>query len=191
MNANLFKRTLALLLAAMTCFACTACKSESDTTTTEDTATTATQGKEESAPSTAPQETEEEIVIEIPEGELLGLVDGWRGSSETGKLTERDQFSVVNIKSKKDLDPYRAYIANFTEEDEKAILSDSGACILIELTGATEYTLYGTASITQVGNAITVFISVDEAEDPLPKHTYFLIHIPEKHYNGEIIEVAF
>ncbi len=184
MKLTLCKRLFLLLLACLACLACTACKTAKEPSSTQ------TQEISDSLPLTN-NETEE-ILNELPEDELLGKIGAWRGFADSGKLTDREQFSMVTIKSKADLEPYRAYLTNFTEADEKMILEDkAGACVLIELTGTTEHTLYGTSSIAQAGNAITVMISTDETEDTLPMHTFFLLYFPEKYYNGEIIDLAF
>ncbi len=191
MKMTLCKRLLFALLALVVCAGLAACKEEETPATTQD---PATQTKEETSTVIPVPTTEEEddFIYEIPDEELLGKIGAWRGMSESGTLPERDQFNMVTIKSKKDLDPYRDYLSNFSAEDEKRILEDTaGTCVLIELTGATENTLYGTSSITHGGNAITIIISTDEVEDVIPKHTFFLLYFPEQYYHGEIIDVAF
>ena len=87
---------------------------------------------------------------------------------------------------------YRQYMSSFSAEDEKKILEDeAGACVLVELTAATENTLYGTASVIQAAGTITIVISVDEVEDVLPKNTFFLLYFPAEYYNGETIQFTF
>lgn len=195
MKMSLYKRLLFCLLAFLVCLSCVACKGESvPATTEEDGLHTKTENgeNEPSNPASPTYEETEEVIEEFSDGELLGKVGAWRGMSESGTLQERDQYKMITVKSKKDLDPYREYLSNFTEEYEKTILEDTaGTCILIELTGTTENTLFGTASILQAGNAITVVISSDEVEDVIPKYTFFLLHFPEKIYNGEVINIDF
>ena len=94
--------------------------------------------------------------------------------------------------SKKDLDPYREYLSNFTAADEKKILADKeGICVLVELMDINRHTMFGTSSIVRGGSAITIIISVDEVEEELPSHTFFLLYFPEEYYNGEVIDLAF
>ena len=192
MRITLRKRLFLCLLASLICFCCTACKAETPSATTDELSTeTKTEEKNPSSPNPTMEETEE-IIEEFDDGELLGQISAWRGMAESGTLQERDQYKMITIKSKKDLDPYRQYLSNFTEEYEKAILEDdAGTCVLIELTGTTENTLYGTSSILQAGNSISILISADEVEDVIPKYTFFLLHFPEKIYNGEVISVDF
>lgn len=197
MKTSLRKRMLLCLLSCIVCFSCAACNSQAspDETATDETAADEKQSAEtrDGGSSDAPSyEETEEVIEEITEGELLGKVGAWRGMSEDGTLQERDQFKMITVKSKKDLDPYRQYLSNFNEEYEKTILEDtSGTCVLIELTGTTENTLYGTSSIIQEGNAITILVSTDEVEEVIPKYTFFLLHFPGDIYNGETINVVF
>lgn len=194
MKMSLTKRFLFCLLAFLTCFVCVACKNEPAPTSTEEESSAQTQN-DESNPSQSPLDPMEEsndFVEGEDDGELLGKIGAWRGMSESGTLQERDQYKMITIKSKKDLDPYRQYISNFTEEYEKTILEDTaGTCVLIELTGTTENTLFGTSSIMQAGNSITIIISTDEVEDVIPKYTFFLLYFPEEIYNGEVISIDF
>ncbi len=192
MKITLRKRLFLCLLASLICFCCTACKAETPSATADELSTeTKTEENDPSSPNPTMEETEE-IIEEFDDGELLGQISAWRGMAESGTLQERDQYKMITIKSKKDLDPYRQYLSNFTEEYEKAILEDdAGTCVLIELTGTTENTLYGTSSILQAGNSISILISADEVEDVIPKYTFFLLHFPEKIYNGEVISVDF
>lgn len=195
MKISMYKRLLFCLLAFLVCFGCVACKSEpAPLTTAEDglSAKTEDGGMEPSDALTSTFEETEEVIEEFSDDELLGKVGAWRGMSESGTLQERDQYKMITVKSKKDLDPYREYLSNFTEEYEKTILEDTaGTCVLIELTGTTEHTLFGTSSILQAGNSITILVSSDEVEDVLPKYTFFLLHFPEKIYNGEFINIDF
>ena len=194
MKMSLTKRFLFCLLAFLVCFVCVACKNEPASTSTEEDSSAQTQN-DESNPSQSPLDPMEEsndFVEEEDDGELLGKIDAWRGMSESGTLQERDQYKMITVKSKKDLDPYRQYISNFTEEYEKTILEDTaGACVLIELTGTTENTLFGTSSIMQAGSSITIIISTDEVEEVIPKYTFFLLYFPEEIYNGEVISIDF
>ena len=194
MKPTLYKRFLFALMAILLCFSSVACGSEEEKSDggnkKKDPAVTE-EGTEAEIP--VPTETvEEEFHDEIPDDELLGRIGAWRGLSESGLLQERDQYSMKTIDSKDDLDPYRQYLSNFTEEDEKMILDDTaGTCVLIELTAATENTLYGTSSIVQAGSAITIIISTDEVEEVTPLHTFFLLYFPERYYNGEVIDLVF
>lgn len=195
MKPSLYKRFLFVLVAILLCFSSVACGSEEEASDggnkKKDPAVTEEEKSETEIP--VPTETvEEEFHDEIPDDELLGRIGAWRGLSESGTLQERDQYSMKTIDSKDDLDPYREYLSNFTEEDEKMILADTaGACILIELTAATENTLYGTSSIVRTGSAITIIVSVDEVEEVTPLHTFFLLYFPERYYNGEVIDLVF
>ena len=196
MKTSIYKRILFVLLALLLCFSCASCAKDPEGNTADVTAEgetetrTADSGEERIPVPTATEE--EELVNEIPDEEMLGKIGAWRGWGGSGTLSEYDQYTIKTIKSKKDLDPYRPYLSNFTEADEKKILADDGGtCVLVELTAIDEHTLYGTSSIIQGGNAITIIISTDEVEDVLPKYTFFLLHFPEQYYNGEIIELAF
>ena len=194
MKISLYKRALFCLLAFLVCLSCFGCKGEEAPATTADELLTKTEdGKQDpSAPLDPTSEVADEYLEDIPDGELLGKIGAWRGMAESGTLQERDQYKMVTIKSKADLDPYRQYLTNFTEEYEKTILEDDGGtCVLIELTGTTENTLFGTSSISQAGSAITILISADEVEDVIPKYTFFLLYFPEEIYNGEVISIDF
>lgn len=188
------KRLLFAMIAFLLCFSCISCsKQEEKGTSTEETALTSTGTAEEQqelipAPNTI---VEEEFHDEIPEDELLGKIGAWRGWAGSGTLTNRDH-AMFRIESKKDLDPYREYLSNFTAADEKKILADTeGICVLVELVDLNQHTMFGTSSIVQGGSVITIIISADEVEDELPSHTFFLLYFPEKYYNGEVIELAF
>lgn len=188
------KRLLFATIAFLLCFSCISCsKQEEKVTSTEEAALTATatvEKEQEIIP--APQTiVEEEFKDEIPEDELLGKIGAWRGWAGSGTLTTRDH-QLIRIDSKKDLDPYREYLSNFTAADEKKILADKeGICVLVELMDINQHTMFGTSSIVRGGSAITIIISVDEVEEELPSHTFFLLYFPEEYYNGEVIDLAF
>lgn len=192
MKMTLFKRILLAVMAILLCVGGTACAKEEKAKKTEEKKTVAEEVQTEAENGELPPIPEEEFVDEIPDDELLGKIGAWRGWAEEGSLVERDQAKLIHIKSKADLDPYRQYLSSFSEEDEKKLLEDeSGACVLVELTAATENTLYGTASVIQGSDNITIVISVDEVEDVLPKNTFFLLYFPAKYYNGETIQLTF
>ncbi|MBE6712407.1 MAG: hypothetical protein E7580_02670 [Ruminococcaceae bacterium] len=193
MKTTLYKRVVFAILALILCLGCTACGEEQAEQKTggKEKAPAATKKEENKTEQSAPEVPNQAPYDQLPYEELQGKIGAWLGWSETGTLTERDQYSIVKIKSKKDLDPYRTSMFNFSAEDEKKILEGSGTCVLVELTGATEHTLYGTSSIMRGGNTITIIVSTDEVEDILPKYTFFLLYFPEEYYNGEIIDLAF
>lgn len=192
MKLTLCKRLLFAVLAILLCFGSTACskQEEQKTPATDAEPTTTAEGAQEAIP--APNTiVEEEFHDEIPEDELLGKIGAWRGWAGSGTLTNRDH-ALIRIDSKADLDPYREHLSNFSAADEKKILADKeGICVLVELVDLNQHTMFGTSSIVQGGNAITIIISADEVEDELPTHTFFLLYFPEKYYNGEIIDLAF
>ena len=194
MKMTLCKRILFAVLALILCLGCVSCAEEEKKQATNDekkAEEVKTQATDENG-GELPPIPEEEFVDEIPDDELLGKIGAWRGWAEEGSLVERDQMKLIHIKSKSDLDPYRKYMSSFSAEDEKKLLEDeAGACVLVELTGATENTLYGTASVIQAADTITIVISVDEVEDVLPKNTFFLLYFPAEYYNGETIQATF
>ena len=177
------EKLLCLILAAICCLSLFSCKKEepivSETETRETQVTT--------------EETETDHEIDLIENEIMGEVDSWRGDSEEGKLTDGACYDTVFITSAKDLDPYRAYLSGFSAEDEARILADSkGKCLLIEMTGDSEHTLYSTTSILQLNDGIHIFINKTESEEEtLPFHTYFLFYFSSELYQGEEIFVNF
>ncbi|MBR7165614.1 MAG: hypothetical protein IKD18_04980 [Clostridia bacterium] len=190
MKMNFGKRISFALLALFVALSCAACKGKEEPDPTKE--NTAQTKEETSTVIPVSTEEEDEFIDAIPDEELLGKIGAWRGMSDSGTLDERDQYKMVTIDEAKDLDPYRAYMSNFTAEDEKTILEDTaGTCILIELSAPNDNTLYGTSSIMQGGSVISIVISTDEVEDVIPRYTFFLLYFPEAYYHGESINISF
>lgn len=184
MKISLFKRILLSAFAVLLCFGLAACGNDSakpQTQTETDTAPT------QSVPPVSSTENRDDSFEE----ELLGKIDTWRGSGESGKLSEADQFHSERIRTAKDLDPYRKYMEGFSAEDEQRILNEDGYCLMIEITGKTEYSRFGTSTVYKSGSVITVAISQEEADFPEPSHTFFLLYFSPEYYNGEIVDVIF
>ena len=176
-------RTLCVLGAALCCLSCFSCGKKPAQSTTKATADTRDSAEVRTA----------ETPDEIPEEEILYRIETWLGRGDEGKMTEMDSFATLAIESKKDLAPYRQYFEGLTDEDVDRILKDEGGkCILAEMIGPTENTLYGTSSITKHAGVINVMVSTDqETEDTIPLHTFFLLYFPSDIYQGESIQFIF
>lgn len=185
MNNTFLKRLFCAAGAILLCLSHFACAKDQPITTEEDETETGLLTKDRSPVS-------EEEYDYAEEEELLGKMETWLGYADSGKLSAPDSFTTTVIDDKKDLDPYRNFISGFTSEDEARILEDDGGkCILVELTGKTEYTLYGTSSVMKNGSSITVVVSTDEVEEAGALHTYFLLYFPSDIYDGEVIDITF
>ena len=180
-----FKKTICFIIALLLCFSLCACKQEEPVTTKP----TATNTEEEKKPATPPSSENNLIVDE----EILHKTNAWLGRGDSGKLLENDSYKITEIKSKNDLAPFRQYMYNLTDKDIDTFLADEGGkCILVELTGKDEHTLYGTSSILETGSTISIFVSIDEeSEESLPMHTYFLLHFPSEIYDGQNFAIVF
>ncbi len=180
----LCKKILCLTGAFLLCLSLLACAKEAPATTTQEPEKNTTLNEE----STPPAETYTPLVEE----ELLSKMETWLGRGDSGNVGEKDSFATTVIKTKKDLEPYLGYMYGLKNEDIDRILADKkGKCLLVELTGITENTLYSTASILRGSGGIKIYISTAEVEETLPLHTYFLLYFPEEIYSGEEIEFLF
>lgn len=180
-----YKRILCLALSFLLCFSFCACKKEAPNPETEE-----TQTKEETKKPALPSPDDSNV---IASEEILYDMNTWLGRGDSGKLEQKGDYKITEIKSKKDLDPYKDYMYFLSQEDVDSLFAEkNGKCILVELTGRTEHTLYGTSSILREGDNITVYVSVEEyKEEVLPLHTYFLLHFPSEIYTDEKIRLSF
>ncbi len=180
-----YKRILCLALSLLLCLSFCACKKEAPPAETEG----AQKNEDTKKPSASTPEDSDFIADE----ELLYDMNTWLGRGDSGKLEQKGDYKITELKSQKDLEPYKDYMYFLSQEDIDSLFTEkNGKCILVELTGMTEHTLYGTASVLREGDNITVYVSVEEYEEEvLPLHTYFLLHFPGKIYTDEKIQLAF
>ena len=180
-----YKRILCLALSLLLCLSLCACKKDAPSSESENENKTEENKK--------PNINAAEDYDPIPDEEILYDMNTWLGRSETGKLEQKGDYKITEIKSEKDLAPYKDYMYFLTQENIDSLFQNKGdKCLLVELTGRTEHTLYGTASIMKGTDTITIYVSVEEyADEIMPLHTYFLLHIPAKLYTEEKIELVF
>lgn len=185
-----YLKSFFILVLAMILLLGTACSGAQNTTETLDGGKT-NQENEENTSHNTPQsgETEEDPSEAF---ELLDDICLLISYSDTGLVTEPNACQSTVIKSKNDLEKYRKYLPDLTEELEKQILDDKkGYCILLEITQKGEYFCPSPASVWREGNGIELQISEFEEEEIQPSHTFFLYYISSEFYKGEEVRIVF
>ena len=179
---SILKKALALTLSLLMLFSLFACSSkEEEKKTAEE--------EKENTQSTPLYFDEYDYAQEI---ELLDNTQTWLGLSDSGKLEEPGSYQITTIKTRKDLDPYRKYISGLSEKEEQKMFGDTaGKIVLIEFVAQDEHTLYSTNSIQKFGTSMAITVTIEEANEPMESHTYFLLYFPGEIYQGESIEIIF
>ncbi len=180
-----YKRILCLALSLLLCLSFCACKKEVPLSETKE----EIKNEDTKKPNTPAADNSDPFVAE----EILYDMNTWLGRGDSGKLKEKNEYTITEIKSEKDLAPYKQYMFFLSQENIDSLFAEnSGKCFLVELTGRTDHTLYGTSSILKEGECITIYVSAEEyADEVIPLHTYFLLQFPKGTYSDEKIEIEF
>ncbi|MBR3837644.1 MAG: hypothetical protein IKJ74_05785 [Clostridia bacterium] len=198
MNSKRMRRRLALLLSLSLALSLFSCGETAAPTVEGDGFSTFVDGAENTAETDPPIDTEAlaEREEKIDEAEMIDVVRSWVGFSDRGVLDTPDSFQAVPIKTKSDLDPYRSFLTELTEEEETAFLADkNGYCVLLEITAKSDRHYCDISSIYNTGNTIEICVSEFEEEDPLadpqPLHSFYLFYFPGEVYHNETVKTLF
>lgn len=135
------------------------------------------------------------------ERDMTGVVEGWRGRGDTGKVETPGEYAATIVKSLSDLAPYRAFFPDLNDADAARITSDEdGVAVVLEVASTDLTLLYSVDTVTREEESIVFQVMVApeihepqydengaevEFPDPGSPYEYFLFYIPTEEYHEE------